>query len=67
MSLFTDLKEVLTPYAQRIKGLAAADEQIKADLGALATALETNTYWDFEWYAESKEFPAGRAGCLRNI
>lgn len=32
MSLFTDLKEVLTPYAQKIKGLAAADEEIKADL-----------------------------------
>lgn len=33
MSLCSDLKEVLTPYAQRIKGLAAADEEIKADLG----------------------------------
>lgn len=32
MSLFTDLKEVFTAYAQRIKGLAAADEKIKADL-----------------------------------
>jgi len=32
MSLCSDLKEVLTPYAQRIKGLAAADEEIKADL-----------------------------------
>lgn len=32
MSLFTDLKEVFTAYAQRIKGLAAADEEIKADL-----------------------------------
>jgi len=35
MSLFTDLKEILTPYAQRIKDLAAADEEIKADLDAL--------------------------------
>lgn len=34
MSLFTDLKDVLTPYAQRIKDLAAADEEIKADLGS---------------------------------
>ena len=32
MSLFTDLKDVFTAYAQRIKGLAAADEEIKADL-----------------------------------
>ena len=39
MSLFTDLKDVLTPYAQRIKGLAAADEEIKADLGALDTDI----------------------------
>lgn len=35
MSLFTDLREVLTAYAQRIKGLAAADEEIKADLGTV--------------------------------
>lgn len=35
MSLFTDLKEILTPYAQRIKGLAAIDNEIKADLGYL--------------------------------
>lgn len=34
MSLYSDLNEVLTPYAQRIKGLAAADEELKADLGA---------------------------------
>lgn len=34
MSLYSDLNEVLTPYAQRIKGLEAADEEIKADLGA---------------------------------
>lgn len=32
MSLFTDLREVFTAYAQRIKSLAAADEKIKADL-----------------------------------
>lgn len=32
MSLYSDLNEVLTPYAQRIKGLAAADEEIKTDL-----------------------------------
>ena len=33
MSLFTDLREVFTAYAQRIKSLTAADEEIKADLG----------------------------------
>lgn len=32
MSLYSDLNEVLTPYAQKIKRLAAADEEIKADL-----------------------------------
>lgn len=35
MSLYSDLNEVLTPYAQRIKALEAADEQMKADLGTL--------------------------------
>lgn len=39
MSLFTDLREVFTEYAQRIKGLAAADEQIKADLDVLDPGL----------------------------
>lgn len=32
MSLFTDLKNVLTPYAQRIKGLAEVTDELKADL-----------------------------------
>lgn len=32
MSLYSDLNDVLTPYAQRIKGLAAANAKIKADL-----------------------------------
>lgn len=32
MSLFTDLKEVFTAYAQRIKGLATDNEEIKSDL-----------------------------------
>lgn len=32
MSLYSDLKEVLTPYAQKIKGLATTNEEIKADL-----------------------------------
>lgn len=40
MSLFTDLKEVFTAYAQRIKALAAADEEIKADLDTVEEALE---------------------------
>lgn len=45
MSLFTDLREVFTAYAQRIKSLAAADEQIKADLGDLDD-LETESKTD---------------------
>ena len=32
MSLYSDLNEVLTPYAQRIKRLAAANDEVKADL-----------------------------------
>lgn len=32
MNLYSDLNEVLTPYAQRIKGLAAVNDEIKADL-----------------------------------
>lgn len=32
MSLYSDLVEILTPYANKIKGLAASDDQIKADL-----------------------------------
>lgn len=35
MSLFTDLKEVFTAYAQRIKALAMESSNIKADLGYL--------------------------------
>jgi len=40
MSLYSDLKEVLTPYAQRIKGLTAADDEIKADLEDLDERVE---------------------------
>lgn len=40
MSLCSDLKEVLTPYAQRIKGLTAADEEIKADIADVTFPLE---------------------------
>lgn len=40
MSLYSDLNEVLTPYAQRIKGLVTANDEIKADLGNLSN-LET--------------------------
>ncbi len=32
MSLYSDLNEVLTPYAQKIKGLMTAKDEIKADL-----------------------------------
>jgi len=35
MSLYSDLNDILTPYAQRIKRLAATDGEIKADLGDL--------------------------------
>lgn len=41
MSLFTDLRDVLTPYAQRIKGLAADNEQIRADLNTGLNALDS--------------------------
>jgi len=41
MSLFTDLKEVFTAYAQRIKGLEAADEEIKADLSYSENATKS--------------------------
>lgn len=53
MSLFTDLKEVLTPYAQRIKGLAAADEQIKADLTTLADITPIPDNSDLNNYTET--------------
>ena len=35
MSLYSDLNEVLTPYAQRIKSLVAANVEMKADLSAV--------------------------------
>lgn len=35
MSLYSDLVEVLTPYANKIKELSTSDDQIKADLGDL--------------------------------
>ena len=44
MSLFTDLREVFTAYARRIKGLEAADKEIKADLGDVKEALILPTY-----------------------
>lgn len=40
MSLYSDLNEVLTPYANKIKGLAASDDQIKADLEDLDDRVE---------------------------
>lgn len=33
MSLYSDLNDVLTPYAQRIKGLTKENTELKADLG----------------------------------
>lgn len=41
MSLCSDLKEVLTPYAQRIKGLAQKNTELKADLDDVNESLET--------------------------
>lgn len=44
MSLYSDLNEVLTPYAQRINGLVTANDEIKADLGAV-TSDDENLFW----------------------
>lgn len=46
MSLYSDLKEVLTSYAQRIKGLAAADEEIKADLADLISTTTNVSFFE---------------------
>ena len=40
MSLYSDLNEVLTPYAQKIKGLVTAKDEIKADLEDLDERVE---------------------------
>lgn len=40
MSLYSDLNEVLTPYAQRIKGLAQEHTELKADLEDLDGRVE---------------------------
>jgi len=45
MNLYSDLKEILTPYAQKIKRLAATDGEIKADLGTYFK----NPIHDVEW------------------
>ena len=39
MSLYSDLNEVLTPYAQKIKGLMTAKDEIKADLTSATETL----------------------------
>lgn len=42
MSLYSDLNAVLTPYAQRIKGLSAANNELKAQMdAALANKVST--------------------------
>lgn len=41
MSLYSDLNEVLTPYATKIKGLTAANEELKADLDNLGNRVTT--------------------------
>ena len=43
MSLFSDLNEVLTPYAQRIKGLVTAKDEILTDLEKKAPVI-VNAY-----------------------
>ncbi len=53
MSLFTDLRDVFTAYANRIKGLAAADEQIKADLATLADITPIPDNSDLNNYGET--------------
>lgn len=40
MSLYSDLNEVLTPYANKIKGLAASHDQIKANLGDVKNTID---------------------------
>ena len=42
MSLYSDLNDILTPYAQKIKRLAATDGEIKADLGAYVNDLKNS-------------------------
>lgn len=39
MSLYSDLNDVLTPYAQRIKGLAQENTELKADLDTVDDRL----------------------------
>lgn len=39
MSLYSDLNEILTPYAQKIKGLAAANDKVKADLDSQVESI----------------------------
>lgn len=57
MSLFTDLKDVLTPYASRIKNLDNQVSDVKADLDAIVPGLSddakealidcfSNVIWD---------------------
>lgn len=45
MSLYSDLNEVLTPYANKIKDLATSDDQIKADLGDVDSNIKEEADW----------------------
>lgn len=63
MSLYSDLNEVLTPYAQKIKGLAAADEEIKADL--TITTYESGADLEYGYINSAGETKNDKAGSRR--
>lgn len=61
MSLYSDLNEVLTPYAQRIKGLATANEEIKADLDDLDDGIyngykNVRLNWEHGWVNSNGDY-----------
>lgn len=68
MSLFTDLKEVLTPYANRIKGLSTDVNKAKTDINTVKANLA-----DVEEEIESggssgdSEIKEALFGCLSNV
>lgn len=53
MSLYSDLNEVLTPYAQRIKALDTESSNIKADLTTLADITPIPDNSDLNNYGET--------------
>ena len=55
MSLYSDLNEVLTPYAQRIKELAQENTELKADInenGLHSTTLTVTIETPGAYYSE---------------